>query len=147
MPFWGRVVDELAASHVPKGMCIPLGNADGKGPSSYLDGSSNSNAKRNDCALAWLIPPQKAKKSHDQDVGQHAAKRAKLADIATHRVKFEPFTFSVDGVLFAYTRPVLVDLGLPIPEEPQLCIRAVEEWSLACPAKKRQATAASFVAR
>ena len=150
LPFWGRVVDELAASHVPKGMVIPLGNSDGKGPSLYLDGSSNANAKRNDCALAWLILPQKAKQSHeshDEDAVQHAAKKAKLADIATHKVEFEPFTFSVDGVHFAYTRPVLVDLGLPIPEQPQLCIRTVDEWSLAGPAKKRQATATSFVAR
>lgn len=128
-----------------KSLCIPLGNADGKGPSLYLDGSSNSNAQRDDCSVAWLIPPQK-RKQPDDDGGRH--KKVKVADhVPTHEVQFQPLIITADDVQLTYQRPVLVDLGLPIPEGAQVCIRILEKWGVAAAPKKAQAAATSFVAR
>jgi hypothetical protein len=146
LPFWGRVVDERVAAALPRAMCMPLGDAGGKGPNLFLDGTSHANAKRNDCAVAWLIPPLKRKR--DDEGLQPAAKKPKSEPSPTHEVVFEPFPINVDSTQLVYNKPVLVRTGLPPSEEPMPCIRAWTDWELA-PVPKRQAkdSATTFVAR
>eukprot|EP00972_Heterocapsa_arctica_P036444 5364445-Heterocapsa_arctica.AAC.1 len=74
MFFWGRVVDEGMAKLIPRHLILPLGDAEGMGPALFVEGTASSNARRDDCCIAWLIASQKAKAS-----GEPLAKKSKMA--------------------------------------------------------------------
>ena len=74
LAFWGRVIDEKAASFLGKASCVPLGDNGGMGPSLYLEASGFNNPLRSDCCVAWLIGPMQ-KKGGDEGTEETKKKR------------------------------------------------------------------------
>lgn len=121
LPFWGRVISESAAVNLPKATTISIGDNKGAGPPLYLDGTSAMNAHKTDCCFAWYIPPVPQPKKKDEEEEQEnedepKKKKRKTKNQAkvfkpTHKICYEDLAVEVMGQPFAYSAPVLKDIG------------------------------------
>ena len=76
MPYWGRVLDDVAATSCKKEFLLPLMIGDQENPHDlklFLDGSQHINTARGDCCICWLIRPAPAPKAAAADVNNEGA--------------------------------------------------------------------------
>ena len=73
------------ADYLSKGMVLPLGDNNGKGPALFLDGSKFTNVKASDCCPAWLVTPILPKRKREQERIMRRRRRSKIATAAKKR--------------------------------------------------------------
>lgn len=156
LPFFGKVVDERAASMVPRANVLPLGNGGGETKIPlFVDGTAFMNPKKSDVCYAWLVPRcSKGDIAGDDDddaADRHANKRkAKQKkkpkpEVPTHTVAYETFTVEVNEEQLEFDMPYLVDKTANALLEGR-CIREYTSWDdveLAKPDAKPAATLAT----
>jgi hypothetical protein len=143
LPFYGRVVEEAAASMAPRCNVLPLGPVGVgvmKGPKLFLDGSSFQNPKKTDVSFAFMVPRMPKPSVESEEPAKKKAKSQSKTQTsqATHIVEYDEFDVTVGSTKLTYRMPFLVDRK-DFADVEGKCLRAYEsEWDdleLAKPAR------------